>query len=211
MALDFEHILAEAIRKAGWRVPRSRRLADTEPDLIAVAKDRRYAIELKASSEGRRDRLIPLLSQAILQAQTIARRSPVPVVPVAVVAAQRVPAVVAEQIKEFGQRHAPDTGVGVIDAEGLRLFAGQGLEVLNSKPVRRLKSPAAAPKRLPHLFSDLNQWMLKVLLGQRLSESLVSVSRGNFRNATQLAEAAGARRCPSWLSPLLGLSGCLPV
>jgi hypothetical protein len=191
MALDFEHVLAEALRKAGWRVPRSRRLADTEPDLIAVAKDRRYAIELKAASEGRRDRLIPLLSQAILQARTLARRSPVPVVPVAVVAAQRVPAVVAEQIKEFGQRHAPDTGVGVIDAEGLRLFAGQGLEVLNSKPVRRLKSPAAAPKRLPHLFSDLNQWMLKVLLGQRLSESLVSVPRGNFRNATQLAEAAG--------------------
>ena len=191
VAFDFEHILAEALRKAGWRVPRSRRLADTEPDLIAVAKDRRYAIELKASSEGRRDRLIPLLSQAILQARTLARRSPVPVVPVAVVAAQRVPAVVAEQIKEFGQRHAPDTGVGVIDAEGLRLFAGQGLEVLNSKPVRRLKSPAAAPKRLPHLFSDLNQWMLKVLLGQRLSESLVSVPRGNFRNATQLAEAAG--------------------
>ena len=57
MALDFEHILAEALRKAGWRVPRSRRLADTEPDLIALAKDRRYAIELKAASEGRRARV----------------------------------------------------------------------------------------------------------------------------------------------------------
>jgi hypothetical protein len=191
MALDFEHILAETIRKAGWRVPRSRRLADAEPDLIAVAAERRYAIEIKASSEGRRDRLIPLLSQAILQAQTIARRSLVPVVPVAVVAAPQVPASVAEQVKEFGQRHAPDAGVGVIDAEGLRLFGGHGLEVLNSKPVRRLRSSAAPPKRLPHLFSDLNQWMLKVLLGQRLPESLVSVPRGSFRNATQLAKAAG--------------------
>jgi hypothetical protein len=113
-----------------------------------------------------------------------------PVVPVAVVAAKRVPPVVAEQIKEFGQVHAPDAGVGVIDAEGLRLFHGHGLEVLNSNPARRPRKPAATPKRLPHLFSDLNQWMLKILLGQRMSESLISVPRGSFRNISQLAEAA---------------------
>ena len=96
-ASGFEHIFADAIRKAGWRVQRPRRSANVEPDLIVEAEDRRYAIELKAASEGRRDRLIPLLSQAILQARMIAQRSSKPVVPVAVVAAQRVPAVVAEQ------------------------------------------------------------------------------------------------------------------
>lgn len=189
-ASDFEQILADAVRKAGWRVQRSRRLADAEPNLIAEVEDRLYAVKLKAASEGRRDRLIPLLSQAILQAQMIARRSSKPAVPVAVVAAERVPAAAAEQILEFGRQHAPEAGVGVIDAEGLRMFTGQGLEVLNSKPVRRLGKPAAAPKRLPHLFSDLNQWMLKVLLGQSISESLISVPRGSFRNASQLAEAA---------------------
>ncbi|MBI4873882.1 MAG: hypothetical protein HY822_04520 [Acidobacteria bacterium] len=189
-APDFERILAEGVRKAGWRVQRSRRWAEAAPDLIAEVEDRLYAFELKAASEGRRDRLIPLLSQAILQSQTIARRFLKPVVAVAVVAAEHVPAVVAEQILEFGRRHAPEAGVGVIDAGGFRRFAGHGLEVLNSKPVRRLRDPAAAPKRLPHLFSDLNQWMLKVLLGQSISESLISVPRGRFRNASQLAEAA---------------------
>ncbi len=186
----FEQILAGAVRKAGWRVQRPRRSANVEPDFIVEAESRWYAIELKAASEGRRDRLIPLLSQAILQARRIAQRSSTPVVPVAVVAAQRVPAVVAEQIREFGQLHAPDAGIGVVDAEGLRLFHGHGLEVLNSKSARRLRKPAASLTRLPHLFSDLNQWMLKVLLGQRISESLISVPRGSFRNASQLAEAA---------------------
>lgn len=189
-ASRFEQILAGVFRKAGWRVQRPRRSAEVEPDLTVKVGDKRYAIELKAASEGRRDRLIPLLSQAILQARWITQRTPMPVVPVAVVAAKRVPAVVAERITEFGRLHAPDAGIGVIDAEGLRLFAGQGLEVLNSKPVRRLRGHAAPPKRLPHLFSDLNQWMLKILLGQSISESLISVPRGSFRNASQLAKAA---------------------
>jgi len=48
----------------------------------------------------------------------------------------------------------------------------------------------ASKQRLPHLFSDLNQWMLKILLGQSLPESLLSTPKAQFRNATQLAEAA---------------------
>jgi hypothetical protein len=41
------------------------------------------------------------------------------------------------------------------------------------------------------LFSDLNQWMLKVLLAWRIPESLLSAPRERYRNATQLARAAG--------------------
>ncbi len=187
---EFESILADVFRKAGWRVQRELRVGDMLADLIIDAGRKKYVIELKVSSEGRRDRLIPLLSQAILQAQAVARRLPEPAVPVAVVAARRIPASVAEHLKQFAERHAPDVGIGVIDAEGFRSFSGPGLEGLDAKPFRWVARHIASPQRLPDLFSDLNQWMLKILLGQRLPELLISVPREPLRNASQLAEAA---------------------
>jgi hypothetical protein len=44
--------------------------------------------------------------------------------------------------------------------------------------------------RAPQLFSDLNQWMLKVLLAPRISEEYLSAPRGQYQGASQLAGAA---------------------
>jgi len=187
---EFERILTDALRKAGWRLRRHPSATDTGADLVFDAKGQKYVVELKVSSEGRRDRLIPLLSQAILQAKECAQRSTEPTLPFAVVAAKHIPASVAEQIQQFARRYAPEVGVGVIDAEGFRSFAGAGLEGLDAKSPRRVARHIASAKRLPDLFSDLNQWMLKILLGQRLPESLLSIPRGQIRNAFQLAEVA---------------------
>ena len=160
-------------------------------DLVLEANGKKYLVELKVASEGRGDRLIPLLSQAILQARSFARQFPEPaVLPMAVVAAKHIPESVAEQIKVFAEHYAPEDGVGVIDAEGLRSFAGPGLVGLDAKPPRRMAGQIASLQRLPGLFSDLNQWMLKVLLGQRLPEPLISVPRMRIRNASQLAAVA---------------------
>src|SRR5450755_4368333 len=63
--------------------------------------DQVFIAELKRSSEGRRDRLVPLISQAILQAQGLAKNYPGRVVPVAIVAAPRVASSVADEIKRF--------------------------------------------------------------------------------------------------------------
>jgi Restriction endonuclease len=187
---EFESILADVFRKAGWRVHRPSSVRDMGVDLVLDANEKRYVVQLKVSSEGRRDRLIPLLSQAILQARAFAQHFPEPAVPIAVVAAKHIPASVAEQIKQFAERYAPEVGVGVIDAEGFRSFAGPDLEGLDAKPSRRVARHIALPQRLPDLFSDLNQWMLKILLGQHLPEPLISVPREHLRNASQLAEAA---------------------
>jgi hypothetical protein len=177
-------ILSEIFRDAGWKV-RSRL-----PGRVTGKDGRQFAVTLKKSPEGRRDRLVPLLSQAILEARTSALQSTELVTPLAIVAAPRVSSSLADQIIEFAKRHAPEIGAGVVDSEGLRVFNGRGLEILDSPPTRRPRYEPAQPKRLPGLFSDLNQWMLKVLLGQRLPQSLISVPRGTFRNATQLARAA---------------------
>lgn len=186
----FESILADVFRKAGWRVHRPSSIGDLGVDLVVEANGKKYVVQLKVSSEGRRDRLIPILSQAILQARAIAQHFPEPAVPMAVVAAKRIPASVAELLKRFAERYAPEVGVGIVDAEGFRLFAGQGLEGLDAERHRTMARDIASPQRLPNLFSDLNQWMLKILLGQGLPESLISVPREPIRNASHLAEAA---------------------
>jgi Holliday junction resolvase len=187
---EFVNILAEVFRKAGWRVRRQPAVGDMRVDLVVDAGEKKYVVEVKGASEGRRDRLIPLLSQAILQAQAFARRFPEPAAPLAVVAAKRVPPSVTEHLKQFAVRYAPEVGVGVIDLEGLRAFVGPGLEGLDAKPSRRVARHIASPQHLPDLFSDLNQWMLKILLGQRLADTLISVPREQIRNASQLAKAA---------------------
>src|ERR1700674_1083527 len=144
---EFEGILADVFRKAGWRVRRPSSARDMGADLVLDANEKKYVVELKVSSEGRRDRLIPLLSQAILQARAFAQDFPEPAVPIAVVAAKHISASVAEHIKQFAERYAPEFGVGVIDAEGFRSFAGPGLEGLDAKPSRHVARQIAFPPR----------------------------------------------------------------
>jgi hypothetical protein len=73
--VDFERLLAESFRHAHWRVRRHPRLGDLHPDFFVDAIGKTYIVKLKRSSEGRGDRLIPLLAQAILHVQAIARQA----------------------------------------------------------------------------------------------------------------------------------------
>jgi hypothetical protein len=84
---EFDRLLTDVFRKAGWQVRRHVPVSNMEAHFVADTGDYRYAVALKTSSEGRPDRVIPLLSQAILEAQAISRSSPEPVVSVAVIAA----------------------------------------------------------------------------------------------------------------------------
>jgi len=184
-------MLVSAFRQAGLRVKRTDAAgADDGADLVFEKDGGKYFVKLKVSSEGRSDRLIPVLSQAILQVGAHVKRSG-DAKPVVVVAALRIRPSVARQIQEFSQRYAPEVGVGVIDAEGFRSFIGFGLEALDAKPSRSGDSELARAGHQPDLFSNLNQWMLKILIGQRLPEPLIAVPREPVRNASQLAIAAG--------------------
>jgi hypothetical protein len=87
--------------------------------------------------------------------------------------------------------YAADLAVGVFDFEGLRLFRGPGLEDLDAEPsAQPSASRAVSAPASRNLFSDLNQWMLKVLLAPELPEHLLSAPRERYRNASQLAQAA---------------------
>jgi hypothetical protein len=178
-----EGLLADIFEQAGWHIERHPK---RELDMIVRRPDGVvYAIEVKAAIEGRADRLLPLFSQAVLQSIHGAGAN---AAPLAVVAAPKISQGAAKQILEFAAHYAPDAAAGVIDFEGLRLFRGPHLEGLNAEALRK-SSIVKSPRVSGHLFSDLNQWMLKVLLAPEVREELLSAPRGQYRNASQLARA----------------------
>lgn len=191
-ALDFHRVLADAFRGASWRVHHPRQGNCPQPDLIVEGGGQKYVVAIKRSSEGRRDRVIPLLSQAILEAQACARQFPETVVPVAVVGTEQFPAAAVDFVQRYVERVAPHMAVGLVDSGGLRAFWGHGLEIFNARPAwkdnRARRQIAIQP--LPQLFSDLNQWMLKMLLAGSISEDLLSAPRSRYSNPTELARAA---------------------
>ena len=185
-------VVANLFREEGWKVLDQPRDHGVVPDLIASRPGKKLVVEIKRASEGRKDRVIPLLSQAALEASFYSRNIPGHPLPVAIVGANHMPELVAEEAKRFLQERAPEVAVGLVDLEGFRSFAGHGLESLNS--ARRSEKQIRSPKLrtgTPQLFSDLNQWMLKVLLAPRISESHLSAPRGQYQGASQLAAAAG--------------------
>ena len=149
----------------------------------------RYVVELKVTSEGRRDRLVPLLAQAILQARAIVRHSP-SAIPLAVIAAPVIQPSIIRSLTNFLFENAPDAAFGIFDREGFQCFVGPGLETLNAPAPTRARQRHSLPES-SYLFSDLNQWMLKVLLAPLVPEELLRAPRQKYRNASDLAAAAG--------------------
>jgi hypothetical protein len=189
---QLRRIVASLFREEGWKVAEEPREKNVAPDFLVSGRWKKFVVELKRAAEGRKDRVIPLLSQAALEAVHYSRVMRSHPVPLAIVGANRIPDSIAEEAKQFMQECAPEVAVGLVDLEGLRLFAGHGLESLNLS--RRPYSELRAPKvraRAPELFSDLNQWMVKVLLAPRIPEAYLSAPRGSYQGPSQLAEAAG--------------------
>lgn len=183
-----ENLLADLFRKAGWVVLQDERpQGPVRVDMIIGRDEASYAVEVKAAAEGRSDRLIPLWSQAYLEAS---RADGDLNLPLAVVAAPRISRRVANQILEFAKKYAPDAAAGVIDFAGLHLFHGPYLEGLDSEGDCLPPVAHSLHSKPVDLFSDLNQWMLKVLLAPELPDKLLSAPRSRYHNASELARAA---------------------
>lgn len=196
--------LGHMLEQAGWKV-RSQPgdLGGHGPDMIVRRGKASYAVEVKAAAEGRSDRLIPLWSQAYLQALHASGEKHEPL---AVVAAPRIAPRAAEQIMRFIADFAPDAAAGVFDFAGLRRFRGSHLAELDSAESRSrsghwaeeshagwppLRSPGQTVHHSPaDIFSDLNQWMLKVLLAPEIAPEFLSAPRERYSDASHLARSA---------------------
>lgn len=158
--------LKEGFKRAGWEVSHP---ADG-PDLLCQFGSRRLAVELRAL-RGR----IPFamlrssLADALLVAQARAER--LEASPLAVVAADALSDRAIAELELYMSDVAPDRAWGVIDARGRWQFVGEGLASLAPPPPDLAQRAALdrargvrpdSPPQNP--FSDLGQWMLKVLI-----------------------------------------------
>lgn len=183
-----EEQVGEILKQSGWKLIREPGRGPLRPDIVAQKGKQRLVIEVKAAREGRRDRVIPLLAQAILQAQAQARALSGSPRPVAILVVDDPSPALFEAVEAFARDYAQNVGVGIVAPGGARRFFDPALDHLNHGAPA---PPRAVPREpVPHLFSDLNQWMLKVLLAPRLPPELLAAPRGEYRNASELASAA---------------------
>lgn len=180
--------LVPMFESAGWHVQREAKSGPDRVDMVVSRAKLAYAVEIKAISEARSDRAIALLSQAILQSKAYADRAKLR--PLAVICVGDAKKSLFEKVEEFARRYAPGVAIGVIAENGGQHFVGEGLEQLNA-PARVQNNSLKPQRRLASdLFSDLNQWMLKVLLAPSIPEGLLSAPRDRVKNASELAAAA---------------------
>lgn len=158
----------------------------------------RYTAAVKSLSEGRTDRVIPLLSQAILQAQRYAAELQ-GAEPMAVLYVERAPEPMFKKVLGFMDAYRPRAAIAIVTPEGkglVRWNEGEAHEITApDRPTARnmARLPGAgntAPPKLFNLFSDLNQWMLKVLLAPDIQEDLLNAPRSSYRTGSELAIAA---------------------
>jgi DNA-binding MarR family transcriptional regulator len=187
---EYEEQLVRMLHGSGWEVFRKPSFFG-EADVLAKKGNVKYAIELKRAPESRRDRVVPLLAEAILQAQAHAHKVP-QARGLAIIASPHLSPAVVDQALEFHHKYAPEVAVGFFDDRGFRVFRAAGLESLNSPPPEIDQGRRAVPESQSYsLFSDLGQWMLKVILAQHIEPRFLSAPRRKIRNASELALAAG--------------------
>lgn len=183
-----EQYVADFFRSNNWsvEVPPD---APASADLIIQRGKHRFIVEIKALSESRPDRVLPMLSMAILQARAAAEQSG-NALPLAIIYVPVASPSLARHMDSFAQKFAKDVPVGLISESGQQYFSGGALQELNRFPEEIRRSAAALLPQVINLFSDLNQWMLKLLLAWELPEGLLNAPRKKFRNGSDLAEAA---------------------
>ena len=71
-----------------------------------------------------------------------------------------------------------------------RQLRGAGPETLTAAPTRSARRQKLRVPDSANLYSDLNQWLMKVLLAPLVPEDLLEAPRGEYRNASELAAAA---------------------
>ena len=180
----------------GWKVSRDR---GSHPEDFRVSKDDlAYAVGVKAAREGRRPLLEALLADAVLRAQAAARRQQPPIRSLAVVAAPALSDSMTGALREYVGAMAPGMAYGFVDSRGRAEFHGEGLEGLTSESPRTRPRKRASAGRSGDLFSDLNQLMLKVLLGRYLPDDLLHVQRGQIEGAAQLSRLAETSLPSAW-------------
>ena len=186
---DAEALLADLFKAKVWNVDYSPEHKSKSPDLVIRRGSECFVVEIKALSESRADRELPMLSQAILQAQAHALDVG-NAKPLAVVSVENASQSLSKQFREFAEKYASNVAVGLVSKNGLRYFRGADFEELNAEPAELQRYGSSPPNQPVNLFSDLNQWLLKVLLAPEIPGHLLEAPRQKYQSGSELAEVA---------------------
>jgi hypothetical protein len=180
-------LLAQRCRQAGWSVRRPPRRS--RGDLLIEQAGIRYLIALRTVSGTGSEPLVAGWARAAWEAAARARDAGA--APFAVVlGVHGMSEAAARKVLDFAAVFAPEVAAGVVGPDGFIRVRGNGLSGLDA-PGERAGKHRIGRTANRRLFSDVNQWILKVLLAADLPPALIAAPRGEFRLAAQLAAAAG--------------------
>ncbi|WP_225031009.1 helix-turn-helix domain-containing protein [Paraburkholderia sp. XV] len=148
-----------------------------------------YCAVLKASTEGRSDRVVPLFAQALLEVRARSRRERRRPAAVLIWVGDASTALV-KKLVQFHREHGEGEALAILSDVPLYVDF-PGLEhVADERPRTARRSSHSAPP--PLVFSDLAQWMLKLLLAADIGrDDLINAREKSYATATDLAREAG--------------------
>ncbi len=171
----------------GWTL-----VAGHEADLCVRRNDVTVVIEVNEVASSGWDHLRGGLADAILRSQRAASLRP-GANPVAVVAAPRVSNRMIARLSEYRDAHAPDVSWGVVDDDGrIDLHGVLELRVPPTRPAR------GTEERRVNLWSDLGQWVLKVVVNDTVRISSGVSPRVIGMPGAQFADSIGVSRSFAW-------------
>lgn len=149
-----------------------------------------FVVQPKLSRDARASILRSLLAEAILEAR--ARKDGGAARALPVVGAPSISDAMADELRQFVRRVAPKQAWGLADSRGRLEIYINASAAISLPPEEERQRPLARVARRPTLFSDVSQWLLKVILAPELPPELLTAPRGeSIASNRDLARIAG--------------------
>lgn len=172
----------------GWKVEEDRADGKGADFVLTSPHGERYHAVLKALTEGRADRVIPLFSQALLESRAHANARKEEVRPAVLLWVGVASQALVNKVRDFRRAYGEGEPVAILSDAPLYV----------DFPGLKANEPSVSVRRISHsapptlVFSDLVQWMLKLLLAPDIKRGhLIGAPEKTYLTATELAREAG--------------------
>lgn len=172
----------------GWKVEEAGEDGKAGDFVLTSPRGEAYHAVLKALTEGRADRAIPLFSQALLESRAHANARQEKSRPAVLLWVGSASQTLVNKLRDFQRAYGEGEPIAILSDTPLYVDF-PGLEADEPRVSVRRKSHSAPPTLV---FSDLVQWMLKLLLAPDIKrDNLIGAPEKTYLTATELAREAG--------------------
>lgn len=164
---------------------------------LRLGRDDRTFAAVVHFGNGRADRLVPKLALSILEARNYAEEIGQGAEPMAIVLLDALTGPLVEIANDVVDQLAPECAVAVIGLDGSVSFDVPGCESIDKIAEVKGRRPFSSTHSAVNLFSDANQWMLKMLFAEHLPPGLINAPQTRYRSGRQLGDEAGVSHVSS--------------